>query len=109
VWRLYQFEPLKEGAKNRKQYEITDEEFDKIVARLRARFPDVQISARSNNDHVNAYFFVTPDGMLQTVDTRHRSVADLLNISVEDLEEIVSNHRDTQVRARKNRDWLGQQ
>ncbi len=108
TWRLYQFEPLKEGAKNRELYEITDSEFDEVVSRLQTKFPEAQISTRSNNDHMNAYFFVTPDGMLQTVDTKHRSVADLLDTSIGDLRTIVSSYRDTQVRASKNREWLGQ-
>ncbi len=109
TWRLYQFEPLKKGAKNRELYEISDSEFDDVVSRLQLVFPEAQISARSNNDHMNAYFFVTPDGMLQTVDIKHRSVADLLSTSTEDLKSIVGSYRDTQIRASKNREWLNSQ
>lgn len=109
IWRLYQFEPIKKGARTRELYEIGYSEFEDVVSRLRIVFPEAQISARSNNDHMNAYFFVTPDGMLQIVDTKHRSVADLLNISTEDLRSIFANYRDTQIRASKNREWLSSQ
>lgn len=106
VWRIYQFEPLKEGAKNRNMYEISDSEFEKICEDLRDQFPEATISSRSNTDHSNAYFFVTPDGMIQTVGTKHESIVDLLVVGKEDLASIVAQHRDTQFKASKNREWI---
>lgn len=108
TWRLYQFEPLKEGKKNSSLYEISDSEFSDVVGSLGRKFPEAKISARSNNDHVNAYFFVTPDGMLQIVDIKHRSIADLLRINVAELRVLISDCRDTKERAGKNREWLEQ-
>lgn len=107
VWRLYQFEPLKRGRENQETYAISMEEFQSAIEKLKTIMPEAPISARSNDDHVNAYFFVTPQGHLQVVDTEHRDIADLLTISPEELIALIEEHKQTQVRAGRNRDWLG--
>lgn len=107
VWRIYQFEALKEGSKNKELYEIGDAEFDDATKRLMARFPQATISPRSNNEHSNAYFFVTPDGTLQIVDTKHKSIADLLTMGTEELSRLITDFKETQSRASANRKWLG--
>ncbi len=106
VWRIYQFEPLKRGVVNREMYEIGDSQFGQICDRLRALFPEVMISPRSNSDHSNAYFFITPDGMLQAVHSRHESIADLLRIDKDDLSRVITEHKKTKFKASKNREWM---
>lgn len=106
VWRVYQFEALKEGLKNKEVYEVTDEQFGQACDKIRAEFPDVSINPRSNQDHSNAYFFVTPDLMIQTVDTSHKSFADLKTVFQTELERLIRERTETSQRAEANRSWI---
>jgi len=106
VWRLYQFEALKEGSKNRNQYAITDKEFSSVCDSVKAKYPDVKIRERSRQEHSNSYFFVTPDGMLQTVTDKHVSIADLLVIDANSLKNYMKQHALVISRASQNRNWL---
>lgn len=106
VWRVYQFEALKGGLKNKEIYQISDTEFTSACDEIKRIFPDVAINLRSNQDHSNAYFFVTPDLMIQTVDTLHKSFADLRTISQEELERLIKERTETAHRAEQNRSWI---
>lgn len=107
VWRVYQFETLKKGLKNREVYQITDEQFGQACDKITAEFPDVYINPRTNQDHSNAYFFVTPDLMIQTVDTSHKSFADLKTIPQAELEKLIKERTETSHRTQTNRSWIG--
>ncbi len=106
IWRVYQFETLKEGLKNKEMYQISDTEFAKACNEIKRTFPDVAINPRSNQDHSNAYFFVTPDLMIQTVDNSHKSFADLRTTSQEKLESLIKERTETAHRAEQNRNWI---
>lgn len=107
VWRLYQFESIGRGKENSESYVITDKEFDEVCTAMENRFPGVAIRPRSNEGNFNAYFFVTPDGILQTVNrSDHVSVIDLLQTDVESLRKLLSNYNETVNRANQNRNWL---
>lgn len=106
IWRVYQFEALKEGLKNKEVYQISDEQFENACERIKREFPEVTINPRSNRDHSNAYFFVTPDLMIQTVDTSHKSFADLTTVTQEDLAKLIKERTETVHRAEENRKWI---
>lgn len=106
VWRVYQFEALKDGLENRDKYEISDSQFANACELIKSRFPDVAINPRSNQDHSNAYFFVTPDLMIQTVDTSHKSFADLTTITQDELNKLINERTETSKRADQNRKWI---
>lgn len=105
VWRLYQFEPLKAGLTHKHFYEITDEEFRTTTEMVRSEFSDRTISTRSSSD--GAYFFVTADGLLQTVGAAHQNLADLLTVDMSALSEIFEQNKRIVRNATKNREWLG--
>ncbi len=78
--------------------------------RLETAFPEANLRPRSNETHLNAYFFITPDGMLQVVDrTKHVSVADLLAINDEQLQNVIDSRYETVDKANQNRTWLNSQ
>lgn len=107
VWRLYQFEALKDGATVSNAYSISDEEFLSICKLIKEKYPSAKISQRSRHDHSNSYFFVTPDGMLQTVTDKHRDIADLLSIEENELKKYINQqHSHVINRASQNRNWL---
>lgn len=106
VWRMYQFEALKEGLKNREIYQISDEQFENACNKIKREFSEVTINPRSNQDHSNAYFFITPDLMIQTVDTSHKSFADLTTVTQEDLTRLIKERTETAHRAEENRKWI---
>ena len=107
VWRLYQFEPLKGSKKVQERFAILEEAFLEVIDHLRRDFPEANISPRSNKDHQNAYFFVTPDGQLQLVDAnRHYTVADLLQIEAGTLASLLTELQTTKERVAANREWL---
>jgi len=107
VWRIYQFERIGRGRSNQELYKISDAEFNDICRSLIAAFPQANIRPRSNAAHKDAYFFVTPDGVLQIVDeTHHISIADLLTVDQNHLVNLLSLHSHTSIKANLNRDWL---
>lgn len=106
VWRVYQFEKVERGEDNAQKYEISDQEFWNIVDQLRKEFPQANIAPRANSDHNNAYFFISPDGMLQLVDNRHRSVLDISTASPEEIYETVARFDNTIVKNVNNRTWM---
>jgi hypothetical protein len=105
VWRLYQFESIGEGLENKNNYHITDEEYSQVVAMVNEKFPDESISYRSNSDHNNSYLFVSPDGMLQTVDTQHNSILDIKNANTEAIFSTLISRDETVNRTTENREW----
>jgi len=107
VWRLYQFESLKDGLATSDKYAVTDDEFLSVCDIVKKKFPINNISERSRSTHSNSYFFVTPDGMLQTVSDKHTSIADLLLTDENELKNIVEQQHSTVIkRASQNRNWL---
>lgn len=105
VWRLYQFEAIGEGHINKESYQITDSEYDSIVAMVKDTFPNEIISSRSNSDHNNSYLFVSPDGMLQTVDSQHNSILDIKNASTQEIFDTLITNHETINRTTENREW----
>ena len=107
VWRLYQFESIGRGAVNAADYVISADEFTEVCDETEARFPEVIIRPRSNEGNCNAYFFISPDGILQTVNSQHHvSIVDLTQITEADLIQAIGNNSDIAERANKNRNWL---
>ena len=107
VWRLYQFEKIGRGEQNANDYYISNDEFEAKSNEIVQLFPEIDIRPRSNETHLNAYFFVTPDGMLQVVDSSHHvSIADLTSMSTDNLTSLITNYQLTISRANENRDWL---
>lgn len=109
VWRLYQFEGIGRGRQNAEDYVISNEDFEDVCKEMEMKFPDVDIRPRSNEGNFNAYFFISPDGILQTVDSlNHVSVIDLLGTNTNDLKNLLNGYQDTVRRANQNRSWLQQ-
>ncbi|MDD2482839.1 MAG: radical SAM protein [Candidatus Shapirobacteria bacterium] len=105
IWRIYQFEKIERGENNAKRYEIDDQKFWSVINHLKKRFPQANIAPRANSDHNNAYFFVSPDGMLQLVDNKHRSILDTNNANKEDIYETITKFQKTIKKTINNREW----
>lgn len=106
VWRVYQFEKVERGEDNAQKYEITDQEFWDIVNLLKKQLPQANIAPRANSDHNNAYFFISPDGMLQLVDNRHRSVLDISKATPHEIYKTVTQFDDAVEKNVSNRIWM---
>ena len=58
-WRIFKFMPLRETAKvNRDQFEITADEFQKVVDNLIERFRGMNIQIRQENDMEDKYVLI---------------------------------------------------
>lgn len=106
VWRIYQFEPVERGEDTKDQYQISDKDFTQAIDNLRLEFPDANISPRANSDHINAYFFISPDGMMQLVDNRHRSILDVAAADEKDILRTINSFDETIGKNEANREWL---
>jgi hypothetical protein len=106
VWRVYQFEPVERGEDNKEKYQISNEEFFDTITKLRTEFPEANIFPRANSDHNNAYFFISPDGMLQLVDNRHRSVLDVTTADTDTIINTIKHFNKTIKKNEANREWF---
>ncbi len=109
VWRLYQFESIGRGRVNADSYVVSDTEFSQVCDEMERKFPDAEIRPRSNAGSFNAYFFVTPDGVLKSVNSsNHVSIVDLRTIDEQGLRGVLAEYGETVSRANRNRNWLPQ-
>lgn len=106
IWRIYQFEKIERGENNAELYEINNEDFLSKIKFLKERFPQVKIAPRSNTEHNNAYFFISPDGMLQLVDNKHRSILDISVATEKDIYKKITKFKNTIKKTENNRKWI---
>lgn len=107
VWRIYQFEEIGRGIIGAESHKIDDGQFIKATQRVQKMYPRSSIFPRSNETHLNAYFFVTPDGMIQVVNEhKHVSIGDLLTLDQCGVNQLIAEYQETVHRVNKNRDWL---
>jgi len=107
VWRLYQFESIGRGLDNASKFKIADQDFERIVKQIINKYGQYEIKPRSNEQHLNAYYFITPDGMIQNVDENyHVSIADMTTINLKQLKTVINQHQEIVNKANQNRDWF---
>lgn len=106
VWRIFQFEALRKGKLTRKEYEISDYKFNQLISKLKKIFPNVNISSRSNKDHNNAYFWVTPYGMLQVINKKHINILDLKTANLLQIKKSIMEYKLNFNKIQSNRNWM---
>ena len=107
TWRLYEFSPLGDGKKNRKKFEITTNEFNKIINKLKKRFPNANISALTNEDSNDSYFFIHPTMQLQVLTNDiYQNLGDVRKMNSTDLLRIIDNYKSAIKKSDHNRSWI---
>jgi len=77
------------------------------VKQIINKYGQYEIKPRSNEQHLNAYYFITPDGMIQNVDENyHVSIADMTTINLKQLKTVINQHQEIVNKANQNRDWF---
>jgi organic radical activating enzyme len=107
IWRIYQFEEIGRGIIGAESHKIDDDQFIEATERVQRLYPGSGIFPRSNETHINAYFFVTPDGMIQVVNEHsHVSIGDLLTLDQNGVNMLIENYQETVQNVNNNRAWL---
>ena len=107
VWRIYEFSPLGESLKNRDKFEISEEEFVKIVNRVKTEFPNQKISALTDSDSDDSYFFINPKKELEVLTNNIYEVLGLIDeMSRETIKDILEEYKNVAKKGSRNREWL---
>jgi len=107
VWRIYEFSPLGKGRENREKFEIPHQAFADIVTRVKERFPDKKISALTDRDSNNSYFFINPRQELEALtDGRYEILGRVDQMSVADLKRTLGEYENIVEKGGRNREWL---
>jgi MoaA/NifB/PqqE/SkfB family radical SAM enzyme len=67
-WSLYEFIPAEAGDINRKEFEISQEQFEQAMNNLQQNFPDLPAEPGSRGNRKSAYFFVRDTGYVYVTD-----------------------------------------
>lgn len=107
TWRLYQFVPRGDGVANREKYEITAEEFARVVELAQREFGDI-VSPLAEANHDQNYFFVEPNMDLVTCKgTEFPKIGSMLELEPEKFRQIVtSDYSHISELIEENRQWL---
>jgi len=107
VWRIYEFSPLGEGLKNREKFEISEREFVEIINRVKAKFPNQKISALTDSDSDDSYFFINPKQELEVLSNNIYEVLGRIDeMSSETIKDILEEYRNVAKKGSRNREWL---
>jgi len=107
VWRIYEFSPLGEGLKNREKFEISEEEFVEIVDRVKANFPNQKISALTDSDSDDSYFFINPKQELEVLTNNTYEVLGRIGeMSSETIKDVLEEYKSVAKKGSRNREWL---
>jgi len=107
TYRLYQFSPLRNGKLNRKDYEISKEEFERICNDVINLYPKQNIVPLSDDDSNDSYIFINPNMNIEIL--KGGEFVDMGNILHMDdyvLRNIFTQNLEVINKCKNNRRWL---
>lgn len=108
TWRVYEFNPIGNGAVNKSLLSITTTEFDLSVAELKKKFPKLEIVPMHVVDAENGYFFVGPQmDLLYFAEKEFVKIGSIPEMSSEEIRFAISSiHSEVGDKVNRNRKWL---
>ena len=109
VWRLYQFNPIGNGEKNREELRLSRDEFDGIVENTSRYCGGLNISAMPIEDAENGYFFVGPlMNLLIFEEIGFKDIGLLQELTDDNVKKcLYSDYSEIAKKTTSNRIWVG--
>lgn len=93
-WKLFKFQPLRGNAiKNRKMFDISDEEYEKIVSKIVDKAPKMKIIIVNKSEIENSYLLISPAGdFMVTDDFNDKILCEYAYLNTKNIKEIVEKY-----------------